>query len=74
MPADRLDDGDIPVGQQLAQVAHLPDTRAHVVILHRFDDADGHGFHVAPGQAAVGVQAFVDHHHVAQLLEQLLSR
>ena len=35
-----------------------------------FDDAAGHGLHVAAGQAAVGVQALVDDHHVAGLLEE----
>jgi hypothetical protein len=35
-------------------------------------DADGHRFHVAPGQTAVGVQPLEDHDQVAQLLEELL--
>ena len=71
MPAHRLDDGDLPIGEQLAQVAHLPHAGAHVVILHALGDADGKGFHIAPRHAAVGVQSFVDHHQVAQVVEQL---
>ena len=35
-----------------------------------FGDADRHRLHVAPGQAAVGVQPLVDDDQVAQLLEQ----
>ena len=38
-----------------------------MVVLHRLDDAAGHGLHVAAGHAAVGVQALVDDHQVAGL-------
>ena len=74
MAADGLDDRDPPVGQQLAQVAHLADAAADVIVLHGLLDADGERFHVAPGHAAVGVQALVDDHEVAQLLEQVVRR
>ena len=59
--------------EQLAQIAHLADARAHVVVLDRLVDADRHRLHVAPGHAAVGVQALVDHDQVAQLLEDVSS-
>ncbi len=70
--ADRLHDGDVPVAEQFAEVAHLADARAHVVVLHRLLDADGDRLHVAAGHAAVGVQAFVDHDQVGGLLEEVL--
>ena len=63
---------DAPVDQLLAEVLDLADARADVVVVHRLDDAAGHGLHVAAGQAAVGVQALVDHDHVPRLLEELL--
>ncbi len=47
---------------------------ADVVVLDGLLDADGQRLHVAPGQAAVGVQPLVDHDQVAQLLEQLVRR
>jgi hypothetical protein len=73
VPAHGLHDGHAPIRQQLAQVAHLPDARAHVVVLHRFFDADRQRFHVAAGHAAVGVQPFVDHHQVARQVEHVRS-
>jgi hypothetical protein len=72
--ADRLHDGDAPVGQQFAQVEHLADARVHVVVLQRLLDADGERFHVAPGHAAVGVQPFVDDDQVAEPPRTALRR
>ena len=69
--AHRLHDGHVPVDQQFAQIAHLPDARADVIVLHGLFNADGHRFHIAPGQAAVRVQPFEDHHQVAQLFEKV---
>jgi hypothetical protein len=64
--AHRLHDGNVPLGEQLAEVAHLADRGDRlVVVLHRLLDAEGERFHVTPGHAAVGVQPFVDHDHVA---------
>ena len=59
------------VEQLLAEVEHLSDAGADVVLVHRFGDADRHGLHVATGQSAVGVQAFEDHHLVARFLEHV---
>ena len=60
--------------EQLAEVVHLPDARAHVVVLHRLLDPDRHRLHVAPGEAAVGVQALEDDDEVARLLEECPRR
>ena len=71
--ADRQHDGDVPLREQLAEVAHLAHAGAHVLVLDGLLDADGEGLHVAAGHAAVGVQALVDHDEVAQLLEDVSS-
>lgn len=44
----------------------LADAGADVLILHRFLDPDGDRFHVPAGHPAIGVQSFVDQHHVAR--------
>ena len=66
MAADGLDDGDAPVKQVSAQVLDLAHPRPDVVVFDAFHNAARHGFHVAPGKPAVGVQPFVDHDHVAR--------
>lgn len=43
-----------------ARELDLADARTDVLLVDRFLDADGHRFHVATGESAVGVQAFVD--------------
>ena len=68
MAPDRLDDGDAPVEQVIAEIFHLTDARADVVVVDAFHDAARHRFHVAAGQAAVSVQAFVNDHQVASFL------
>ncbi len=70
--AHRLHDGDAPIEQQVAQIEHLAHAGPHVVILYRFDNADGQGFHVTPCHAAVGVETLVDHNHVAKRIEQVV--
>ena len=54
--AYRLDDRDIPVDQQLAQVTNLVDAAANMIVLTDFLDADGHSFHITAGHATIGVQ------------------
>ena len=71
VPADGLDDRDVPLLEQLAEVADLADADADVLVLDRLLDADGERLHVAPGHAAVGVEPLVDHDEVAQLLEDV---
>ena len=43
-----------------------------MVVLHRFFDAGGEGFHVASGHAAVGVQTFIDDREVAGIVVHVL--
>ncbi|MBF8289998.1 MAG: hypothetical protein HW391_966 [Chloroflexi bacterium] len=71
MPADRLDDRDTPLGEELAEIAHLPDSRPDVLVLDGFLDADGERLHVPAGHPAVGVKALVDDDEIAQLLEDV---
>ncbi len=60
MAAVRHDDGYAVLLQPLAEVPYLADARRDVVVLHALAEADRDRLHVAPGHAAVGVQALVD--------------
>ena len=70
MAPDRLDDRDLPVGEELAEIVHLAHPGTDVVVLQALLDPDRHGFHVPPRHAAVRVQSLVDDDQVPQLLEE----
>ena len=72
--ANGLHDRDVPIGEQFAEIKHLTNARADVLVLDRFFDADCKRFEVATCKSAVGVQTFVHDDEVAQFLEQMSSR
>jgi hypothetical protein len=55
--ADRLDDGDAELLQELAEAADLADAVGEVGLVGDLAQALGEGLHVGAGHAAVGVEA-----------------
>ena len=69
VPTDRHDDRHPVVANLFSQIQDLADAGVNVIVLHGFLDPARHRFHVSPGHASVGVQAFVHDHHVAGLFD-----
>ena len=77
MSPDRPDDRYPPVDKVLTEVLHLPDPGPDMIVVDAFGDSDRHGFHVASGEATVGVQSLVNNDQVFQqyiLLETIRMR
>ena len=72
MPANRTHDRHARRDQFVGEVAALGDAMVDVVVIDRLDDAARHRLHVAPGKAAVGRHAFVQHHQLAGALVELV--
>ncbi len=64
MAADGLYDRDADRKQSLANVLDLADAGPYMVFLYRFVDPARHRFEIASGQAAIGMQPFIDHDQV----------
>src|SRR5687768_15941386 len=61
MSADRRDDRNPCVVKLWAEVAHLMDAMADVVVVDHLENALGDGLHVAAGQAAISRHPLEDH-------------
>ena len=58
--------------QLIAQITNLLHTVLNVLKLHGFTQTNGHCFHVAPGQTAVGWHPFIYHHQLFSRREHLI--
>lgn len=65
MASDGFDNRDFPTVEQVTQIANLANAGVDIVILDGFADANGHGLHIPPGHAPIGVQSFINDHEVS---------